>query len=154
MNDFDNYLKVKSDLPAIAWSGFATAPNPDNLRAYFQKVLNNPDIHIYFMFEEGSEDVIGYAQFVEENADEVHYAGYSVLEKYQGKGYGKLISKLIFEKISELPVKKVFGWISEHNIPSIKSWLANGFVKKEAFKMIRLEALAREDRFDLYEKTL
>ena len=45
--------------------------------------------------------------------------------------------------------------ISEHNIPSIKSYELNGFIKTNTpYKKVRLEAMDREDRFFLYERLL
>lgn len=154
IDDFDNYLIVKSDAPAILWSGFATAPNPDNLKPYFERIINNPDIYIYFLFEEGSDDIIGYGQIVKENDNEVLYAGNSIRQVYQGKGYSKIITALIIDEVRKLGVDKICGWISEHNAPSYKSVLSAGFIKTDVFKMIRLEAFDREDRFYLYEKVL
>lgn len=41
MDDFDDYLKIKSDPAAILWSGFSSAPDPMKLRVHFQYLLDN-----------------------------------------------------------------------------------------------------------------
>lgn len=35
IDDFEDYLKIKSDPTAIQWSGFATAPDPVKLKRHF-----------------------------------------------------------------------------------------------------------------------
>jgi RimJ/RimL family protein N-acetyltransferase len=152
--DFENYLTLKSDPAAVLWSGFKSAPDRERLRAHFERVINNQDVFIYYLFSEGSDKVIGYGQLDRENDTDVHYAGTSVMTDFQGKGYSKLLSSLLLDKARELGFKNIFAWISEHNIPSIKSYEANGFVKSETNKMVKLEALEREDKFYLYERAL
>lgn len=154
VDDFDNYLLIKSDPSAVLWSGFPSAPNPDNLRAYFERIVINPDMYIYFLYEENSDDVMGYGQFVKEDDREVSYLGNSILEEYQGKGYGTLVVALLLDEVKKLGVKRISGWLSERNIPSHKSLMKAGYTKTDDFKMVRLEAFDREDRFYFYEQNL
>ena len=154
IEDFDNYFKLKADPSAILWSGFTTSPDKERLRQHFERVRQNEDIFVYYLLDDSSGDIIGYGQLDREGKDEAHYSGTSILTKYQGKGYSKHLTKLLMEKAKEHGFSRVFAWISEHNIPSIKSYESNGFVKTEKNKMVRLEALNRDDKFYLYEKFL
>ena len=41
IDDFEDYLKIKSDPTAIRWSGFATAPDPVMLKKHFQHLIDD-----------------------------------------------------------------------------------------------------------------
>lgn len=152
MDDFEDYFLLKSDPSAVLWSGFATAPNKDNLRAHFEKVIHNPDAYLYLMYDESVPTVIGYGQFMVDENKEIEYHGTGVLIQYQGRGFSKMLTSLIMQEAAKIGVRRIIGWISEHNIPSIKSLLANGFHKTTETKVVKLQAFEREDKFEQYER--
>lgn len=41
IDDFDDYLKIKSDPIAILWSGFSSVPDPVKLKGHFQHLIDN-----------------------------------------------------------------------------------------------------------------
>ena len=151
---YEKYFLLKSDPSAILWSGFKSGPDKEKLRHHFKKLVANPGFYLYFLLDEDTSEIIGYGQLDREGEDTAHYSGVSVLTKYQGQGYSKLISRLLMIEAKKHGFKQVYAWISENNIPSIRSYESNNFKKTNIQKMVNLEALQREDRFFLYERKL
>jgi len=152
--DFEDFYCVKSDPSAVLWSGFSSAPNRENLKSWFMKLIQDRSSWIYLLYDENVPSVIGYGKFTLKGEGEAEYEGISILSMYQGKGYSKLLTSLIVKEMMNLNICKISGWISEYNIPSIKSVEANQFCKKDEHKLIWLDGFKREDRFDLYERVI
>jgi L-amino acid N-acyltransferase YncA len=85
------------------------------------------------------------------NKETVESSGHSILQDFQGKGYGNLLFSLLVEEAKKLGFKRFTGWISENNIGSIKNVEHSGFVRTDEFRFGRLEAFDREDKFYKYE---
>lgn len=154
INDFDDYLKIKSDPTAVLWSGFATAPDPVRLKAHFQHLLDDcfpkGDILVYLKDDETNE-VMGYDLMTKIDDKTIESSGHSILSNHQGKGLGTELFKLLVEYARDLGYKKFTGWISENNIGSIKNVERNGFVRTEESRLVKLSAFDREDKFYKYE---
>lgn len=153
INDFEDYYRIKSDETAILWSGFKSAPNKDKLLKHFEKLLTEcfpkGDILVYLK-EDNTNQLIGYDLLTKIDEDTIESSGHSILTEWQGKGYGTELFKLLVNFTRQLGYKKFTGWISEKNIGSIKNVEKNGFVRTEEWRMGRLEAFNREDKYYKY----
>lgn len=154
INDFEDYLKIKSDPVAIMWSGFASAPDPDCLKQHFQHLVDDcipkGDVLLYLKDDE-TNDVIGYDLLTKIDDETVESSGHSILSTYQGRGLGTILFSLLVPYARKLGYKKFVGWISENNVGSIKNFERNGFVRTNESKKVKLEAFDREDIFYKYE---
>lgn len=153
IDDFDDYLKIKSDPAAILWSGFSSAPDPIKLKIHFQHLLNNcfpkGDV-LFYLKDDETHDVMGYDLMSKIDDETIESSGHSILSNYQGKGLGTLLFKLLVENVRELGYKNFIGWISENNIGSIKNVERNGFVRTNESRVVHLAAFDRDDIFYKY----
>lgn len=153
MTDFDEYFDIKSDPNAILWSGFATAPDKEKLKSHFQKLITNENVYLFFLVDSETNEVVGYDQMVKVDENTVESAGHSIKTQYARQGFGNLLFRLLVKEAEDLKFKRFIGWISENNIGSIKNVENSGFVRtNEPCRVVRLEALGREDRFFMYER--
>lgn len=153
IDDFEDYFKIKSDKTAVLWSGFSCPPDKEKLRVHFNKLLteNFPkgDILVYLKDDE-TNALIGYDLLTKLDDETVESSGHSILSEWQGKGYGTLLFKLLVDYTRKIGYKKFTGWISEKNIGSIKNVEKNGFVRTEEWRMGKLAAFDREDKYYKY----
>lgn len=153
IDDFDDYLKIKSDPTAVLWSGFPSAPDPARLKAHFQHLIDDcfpkGDILVYLKDSE-TDQVMGYDLMTKIDDETIESSGHSILSDYQGKGLGTALFALLVEYARGLGYKKFTGWISENNIGSIKNVERNGFVRTDECRVVRLEAFGRDDVFYKY----
>lgn len=158
MEDFEDYFRIKSDPTAILWSGFSTAPDKDRLMNHYKLLINSclnyNGQYLYYLKETATNALIGYDLMTQIDEETVESSGHSILQEFQGKGYGNLLFELLVIEAKKLGYKKFTGWISENNIGSIKNVEHSGFVRTEESRIVRLEALNREDRFYKYERIL
>lgn len=153
--DFDEYYKIKMDDTAILWSGFASAPDRERLKAHFEMLICNENVFLYYLRNSETGEVVGYDQMVRIDIDTVESAGHSIKSQYQGKGLGNLLFRLLIEQAVKLNFKRFTGWVSENNIGSIKNLENNGFIRTDTpYRIVKLEALAREDKFYCWERIL
>lgn len=156
VEQFHDYYLLKCDPNAVAWSGFASEPQEDVLRAHFQKLLHSNKFVMLFRY--GCK-VIGYCQ-LSQNDDFLEIDGYSVLSEYSGRGFGKAIIKYMsspdsYDNITVSICKwgGEIAWVSELNIASLKCFLSNGFeIVSGKEKLVELKALKRTDKFVLLRK--
>lgn len=154
INDFDDYLKIKSDPTAILWSGFASAPDAERLKNHFQHLLDDcfpkGDVLVYLK-DEMTGDLMGYDLMTKIDDETIESSGHSILSNHQGKGLGTVLFSLLVPYARQLGYKKFIGWISENNIGSIKNVERNGFVRTDETRVVRLEAMGKENVFYKYE---
>lgn len=155
VEDFDNYYKLKADPPAIIWSGFRGKPDSIGLKNHFEKILVDKNNYLFFLKDSSSQSVIGYIQFERFSNDEATYTGTSIYSDYHGKGYGKLITKMMIEKAMNEGIKRLSGYCAFDNIASVKNLTSVGFVKtNHPTKFVFVPGLEREIEFSFYEKLL
>ena len=153
-SDFEDYYRIKCDPSAILWSGCATAPNRDKLQNHYKSLIYNNlngEGYLYYLKETETDSLIGYDLMTVIDKETVESSGHSILQEFQGKGYGNLLFSLLVEEAKKLGFKRFTGWISENNIGSIKNVEHSGFVRTDEFRFGRLEAFDREDKFYKYE---
>lgn len=154
ISDFDAYLKIKSDLTAILWSGFTTAPAPQKLYDHFLNIINNDKIYLYYLVDPETTHILGYCRinYIDDHVCESD--GVSILSEYQGQGNGNEIHRLKKLKAKELGFQKMIGCVSEKNMPSRKNMENNGWYLVDGFEYRRIEAFDRVDKFLHYEVIL
>lgn len=155
IDDFENYYLLKSDPTAVEWSGFAGIPNKDSLRSHFVQIISNTDNFLYFLKDEDSDIVIGYVQFTINDEKEATYTGTSVHSKFQGKGYGKLLTGLMLQEAKAENVVRLSGWCSQENEKSLSNMLSFGFVETNLpTKKLFIPGLNKDIEFTHFEKVL
>ncbi len=98
--------------------------------AWFRKVLMKDRIRQYVMVVENVP--VGQIRItIDDNVAEI---GYSISKEYRNKGYGKLIVKLLIDKITdEYPqIYKLVARVKEDNVLSSKIFQSLGFGKNES----------------------
>lgn len=150
--DFEDYYHIKSDKSSVLWSGFEAGPEKTALKSHFQKLLSSDNLQIYYLKNRITDGLIGYVQTVSDK-EEIEVS-HSILEDYQGKGYGALIYELLIDDIKKQGYKRIIAWISDKNIASIKNLLSNGFIKDSSWKEVEIKSFNRVDVFYLYKKEL
>lgn len=153
-SDFDKYLKIKSDLTAILWSGFTTAPDSQKLYDHFLNIINNDKIYLYYLVDSETNDILGYCRINYIDDQVCESDGVSILSEYQGQGYGNEIHRLKKMKAKELGFQKMIGCVSENNKPSRKNMENNGWYLVDEFEYRRVAAFDRTDKFLHYEVIL
>lgn len=116
---------------------------PDTFR-YFNKrnidVINNHLITIILL---DKELPVGYAHIDFE--DNKYWFGICILEKYQGKGYGKKIMEYIFNSKKIKNINKIYLTVDKINIVAINLYTKFNFTINEDFetfyKMIKINNL-------------
>lgn len=125
-SDFNAYYKIKCGYSDIYWNGFDAAPDRVGLYAAFEKRLRNtPDVtgsKVIYMIEADDGTACGYIMFTY-NAADVEL-GFSILEKYQGRGYGTFA---VQESLKLLQNQTVFARVRPDNMPSQKCFEKSGF---------------------------
>lgn len=153
IDDFDDYLKIKSDPTAILWSGFSSSPDPVKLKDHFQHLIDNcfpkGDV-LFYLKDDNTHDVMGYDLMSKIDNETIESSGHSILSEYQGRGLGTILFKLLVEYAREVGYKNFIGWISENNIGSIRNVERNGFVRTDESRIVRLAAFDRDDVFYKY----
>ena len=149
LNDFDFYYELKSERSAIYWGGFSEKPDIDKLKTFWENTVVKKDEKRKILIVKDGITNVGYVQAIIED----HRINFSlgISETARGKGYGKLSIELALD---------YFGWnrefychIREDNIPSIKSFTANGFHESDD-GYIQFFPIDKKDflmkRFDLH----
>ncbi len=130
---FDDYYKIRSEKKNLYWTGYSNAPDYNSFRLWFEQKLNDPDRHIYLMYDR--EECLGSLHidyFMDYSA-----IGYSVKKSHEGKGIGtRLVKEAINlvkkEKETRLNLSHIKAWINQSNIVSIKVVERNGFIQENS----------------------
>lgn len=126
LEDYEVYYKIKCGYSDIYWNGFEKAPDKEGLKKSFESRLENtPNIlgsKVLFMIENDEGIPCGYIMFTYNETDVE--LGFSILEKYQGHGYGTMA---VAEALKLLRGRLVFARIRPDNIPSQRCFEKNGF---------------------------
>ena len=150
LEQFEGYLKLKSQKDAILWSGFATAPDRERfLKYYKEKVLQNPNTHLMLQYDEDLDDttIVGYVQYDDIAENEVEIRGSGILKSYQGTDAYQEQGNLLGKHFAEKGVKKLVTWASEKNVPSEFNLKRSGMHKTEEFEIRNIPLLGGEHRF-------
>lgn len=142
---FNDYLRIKSDSQAVAWSGFDTPPDSLYLKSYFENLIIS-DRKVYFLIID--ETPVGYCQFSINEEGICELDGYSVLSEYGGHGYGYLMIIMLLFILESENQQGIIAWVSENNHSSLRCLEKSGFsILSNHEKYVELKAFHRKDRF-------
>lgn len=152
-DQFDDYYMLKCDTKAVLWSGFADKPDRDSFRRHFDSLIRS-DAEVIFVRVNG--ETAGYIKFDISPEGVAEVGGYSVLERFAGRGLGKtLIAKAVEILKAGACASSFVAWVSERNAASLACFGANGFkVVPDTSDLREMRAMKRTDRFILLEKDL
>lgn len=122
--DFEDFLRLKSEANNIYWSGFDDKPNRDNLMCHFVAAIESQTRTFYLLFEQ--DQAIGYLYVDYDSELPVVEIAYGISAHQSGRGLAKLmIEKGLLEVRTGFTT--IVAWIAVSNVPSIKSAEALGF---------------------------
>lgn len=139
--DYDDFFEMKSDYNNVAWGGFLQKPDYDKFKIWFIQQINSKSNREIFIVKKENVSV-GY--FNLDNIDEVtSEISYGVVSEFTGLGIGTFIVR----NASTILDKKIVAWVADDNIPSIKCFEKNSFVKTEETQIRNLPLLGGEHIF-------
>jgi len=101
---------------------------------YFSKrtidVLQNHVLTFILTNDKNNEnEIIGYAHLDKETSDTIDtiWFGVCILDKYQGKGYGKLLMEKVLEEVKTKNIKKIKLSVDEKNSKAYLMYKKYGF---------------------------
>jgi RimJ/RimL family protein N-acetyltransferase len=132
LEDYEDYLEIRSEKKNLFWTGYSNPPDYEKFKLWFNERINNPKRDIYLMYT--NDGCLGSLHL--DIYDEYIAIGYSIKEKYEGRGYAsKLVKEAInicnLIKLQNRDIKLIIAWINQHNFASIKVAEKNGFKKSE-----------------------
>lgn len=139
-NDCDILSRLKRDIWETSYRGIYPDDKIDNFdfdknRNSFLKIVYNPDIELYVVEDEGK--LIGYMDFgvpfrpFGEYKQEIGLL--YVLKQYQGKGIGRELFNLAFDKIKQNGYDEFFISCNKYNLA------ARSFYEKMGGKIIHVD---------------
>lgn len=143
--DFDFFLKLKSEDFNIFWVGAETIPDKIKLMRFFYDAVENAskkNARKIFIVENEQKDKIGHLYIIPDG--DIFELSIALLNKYCGKGYAKHAIRLGLEKGKEYGFKKMKTKIREDNIASMKAYLSCGVKKQDDFVMVYIPKLGSE----------
>lgn len=134
--DFESFLRLKSEPLNIYWSGFSAAPTPSNLRKHFIKSIDSSSRDIYLL-RDGS-DVLGYLYADKRELEDEIEVAYGISELHSGLGLAKVMISMFMQQIAPHSAV-IVAWIAERNVASIKTVQTLGFQVTNEFIFKKLE---------------
>lgn len=132
--DFDFFYSIKAEEKNMLWTGHSTKPVRQNLYIWFKNQLDSKRRKI--LVYDVDERTVGYSYIIL-NSDNTADTAVSVMEKYEGNGFGKEIvlatKDYCFKHTS---VHKILAWILENNVASKKIHLNATYKKTNVTKKI------------------
>ena len=154
-DDFQIYLRIKSDVEAVKFSGFSSAPDPEKFRGVFDGIMNDEKQHLLYLCDgENNEAVAATFHYRENDELRVEGLGYNVFPEYRGLSLGGLMMKLVNEKCAAEGFKYRMSYVAESNIPSIRNLEKSGAYPTGKFEYKELAALGRKEKYLEYVKEL
>lgn len=153
--DFQIYLRIKSDEDAVKFSGFATAPDPIKFRTVFDRIMNDSKQHLLYLCDNENNDAVAATfHYCENDEVTVEGLGYNVFPEYRGLSLGGLMMRLVNEKCSAEGFKYRLSYVAESNIPSIRNLEKSGAYPTGKFEYKEMAAMGRKEKYLEYVKEL
>ena len=131
--DFEFYYKLKCEPSSIYWSGFEEAPDEEDLRRYFLRLVNKEIQGRDFYTLEDKGNPVGYLQLTHNNELEIEI-GYGVSEKFRGHGYGYYLLNRAKEIVANISgCVNLIGYVREDNYSSKRCFEKNCFERRDDF---------------------
>lgn len=155
IEDFDFLLELKSQKDAVKWSGFDTAPDPQEFKRYFiDKILNDPNAYVYYLKDNKHDIPMGYIQFNRETDTIIEGRGTNILKCYQGCGLLGEMTVLMFEEAKKEGFKTMYTYASEKNIAALYNLQENGYIMTEEFELREMKGQEEKQKFYKWIKEL
>ena len=153
--DFQIYLRIKSDAEAVAYSGFSAPPDPLKFRTVYDRIMNDKQQHLLFLCDQENEDTVAATfHYCEKDKVTVVGLGYNVFQEYRGLSLVGLMMRLVNEKCAHEGFKYRLSYVAESNIPSIRNLEKSGAHPTGVFEYRELAALGRKEKYLEYIKEL
>lgn len=153
--DYQIYLRIKSDAEAVKFSGFATPPNPERFKKVFDRIMNDDKQHLLYLCDKENNDTVAATfHYCENNEVTVEGLGYNVFPEYRGLGLGGLMMRMVNEKCAKEGFKYRMSYVAESNIPSIRNLEKSGAYPTGKFEYKELATLGRKEKYLEYVKEL
>ncbi len=81
LEDYDDFYKIKCDPENVKWSGFATAPDYNKMKIWYEKQLNSTTRAIYLCYLNGN--ICGFFYLDKISECEIEAAASGVLSDIQ-----------------------------------------------------------------------
>lgn len=135
-SDYEEYYKIRSEKKNLFWTGYEKAPDFENFKNFFNQRVIDINRNIYLLYID--EVCVGALHI--DYYDDYATFGYSVKEKYEGKGIGHLfnaytVNIIKMTKIERSNISRIIGWVNCNNKASIKILEKNGFIKSDKTEM-------------------
>ena len=131
--DFEFYYELKCEPSSVYWSGFEKAPDKENLRGHFKRLIDKdfPNRDFYILEDQGRP--VGYLQLTRNNDREVEI-GYGVSERYRGCGYGYFLLDQAKEIVAGMDgCVNLIGYVRDDNHSSKKCFEKNRFERRQDY---------------------
>lgn len=153
--DFQIYLRIKSDDEAVKFSGFSSAPDPVKFRSVFERIMNDNKQHLLYLCDAENDGAVAATfHYCENDEVTVEGLGYNVFPEYRGLSLGGLMMRLANEKCAAEGFKYRLSYVAESNIPSIRNLEKSGAYPTGKFEYKELAALGRKEKYLEYIKEL
>lgn len=97
---------------------------------WFQKKIN--DSNTLILIAENKKNKIGQVRFDIDNEKKFAEIDIAIVKKYRGFGYGpKILDSACKHAFKNLKINKIFAFIKENNVASLKSFSKAGFINRE-----------------------
>lgn len=115
LDDFEEYYRIKCQPSAVAWSGFAEAPDHERLRAWYSSKLEPESTRLIFMILVGAK-IVGYCHVDVLGSGALEWTALGVSEQFQGRGIGAAAAvELVRILQSEFGRVTIHGWACQEN---------------------------------------
>lgn len=125
--DYDDFYKIKCDPENVKWSGFASAPDYDRMKEWYEKQLNSEMRTIYLCYLDGN--ICGFFYLDKVSDDEIEAAASGVLSEYSGRGIGTWTVGKRIEIARKSGFSVISSFIADDNPKSWRRFEKLGFEK-------------------------
>ncbi|RHV69953.1 MULTISPECIES: GNAT family N-acetyltransferase [Clostridia] len=155
-NDFEVYYKIRSSKGDVYWNGYLDKPDKEEFRKIYEtRMATSPfdkeECRRNYLIQLGNSEAesvsIGFVQLIKHDSNvEI---GYTIVDEYQGLGYGTCALRLGIEIAKKFSDELVVR-IRDDNIPSQKIALKNGFVRTKHYENKKYENMKTEVKLRTY----
>jgi RimJ/RimL family protein N-acetyltransferase len=148
---FEDFFKLKSDPNDVAWSGYKQAPDKSKFKEWVEDKIRNENFYLYLFYDENNV-CIGYIAFCSIGDKIIEHRSLGVLSKHTGQGLATEMTGFLIDFARKNNYTRIYGYVSERNIASIKQYLKNSFIKTSDFEIRELPLLGGSHKFYKYIK--
>ena len=147
------YRELGRNPEMLRYTGWNPYSSLESTKDFLSNVIASKEDYSWVVEENGYiVGIIGAYDYCSQ--DESIEIGYSIFQKYWGKGYATQAIKLACDRLSiDRSVKLIKAWCADENIASEKALKRNGFVRKEIIESA-INVCGEEYDQVIYEKEI